>query len=334
MARIERKSWKVDESGFVFFEGRLMLYLSSDGQMRFSDERWTVPEVETALFIRKEWLAAVEREKLDAPPTVELEPGYTWTKSSSGEWFVISERGAWLGCQVPDEKALQAVLDGRREVRARSKPKADEKPRSVCGFDGPDGPMHNHDCPAYRPMRDATIRRNCIPEQAEPPQTWTYEQALEGMRRGEIWLGNEPNDECMYVHRIAETEVEYLDKFGEWESDPWPETVVNWRPLQPVAKVEQTKASKVVSVRDCAKCGMPCYHECGDASGPECERHGKVEAPHDCEMNLFGTFEDFARTMCEIFDVPTDDTNPLLRVAARASLMKDGKWPEPVPGAS
>jgi hypothetical protein len=100
-----------------------------------------------------EWLVLVEREKLDAPPTVELPEPWRWAKSPMGHWYAdntVSGASELLPVTENQARVLESLVAA---YRARTKPKAEEThPALRCRYEGPSGQLHDKDCPEYRPL--------------------------------------------------------------------------------------------------------------------------------------------------------------------------------------
>ena len=155
MATIERdiegNRWLANESGVYRNE---CCVIHEEGFLR-SGYNWQLDVIETAIALRKEWLSLVAKEQAEREPSVKLDQGAKWILRH-GVWYAQTDLQEF-GPLPESELLMQQVLDGRREVRARSNPQPINTPES------PDSSK----CHCHRMFASAHDKR--CPERVELP---------------------------------------------------------------------------------------------------------------------------------------------------------------------
>jgi hypothetical protein len=134
---IDGVEWRVDRGGDVFWNVQLLLYTDVTDRLRVSSERWLLTEIETAIRLRNEWLAAVAKAREEEPPRVELPDGMRWERRVSGDgWVLCHGSTRTIVPQVGDVhyQGLKALLAAAADLAARQS-QAEAEPDSFAAVE-------------------------------------------------------------------------------------------------------------------------------------------------------------------------------------------------------
>lgn len=182
MTRIERvidgAPWSVDENCTVRCDGELCFL--PDGTV--GKTGWEITELETAIALRKEWQAAVEREKLEAQLDTVPPIGHSWkfvpNKSNTfgdGEWYLVMPNGGTFDI-VPTKGELlylrrAAIQNAADELAARANLQANTSKSSNGSVLEP-APISEHEChtcASYGVVAEIDRCKGCIARPGEYP---------------------------------------------------------------------------------------------------------------------------------------------------------------------
>jgi hypothetical protein len=109
--------WEVSKGGQVRRAG--FIVIDCDGEVMSRK----VEDVRMGIVLFDEWQTLHEREQAEREPSVKLPDGYNWARGADGGWWAHN-RHRRIGPAPENEDVHFAVIQGRREVRARNQPKA------------------------------------------------------------------------------------------------------------------------------------------------------------------------------------------------------------------